>query len=306
MAVLARVTSEDGPGPLEGLHPNALVGRGALGASGRPGRRSRLARARRRRGRALRARVRVAGRARAAEIGRRVLAGSSRPMRPRSSRWRGGWRSEAGAGRERGTRFAHRLGRGASNRPRDRRRAACARAGIATQPRTRMDRRPVDGLAALASPGGAAHRTCGGEAARRAAQGDDHSLRVFKGDAVASPGTAFWPIASLSSGVTWRWRGACWRRGPRSSPRRWRTRSRRRYRPPNGGAQRRRSRPRWPSRPSAGSSSHTARSLRGSSTAIPARGGRVPVGSPALGRSRARGRDGAARPRPRPGERRHR
>jgi hypothetical protein len=186
MAVLGRVTSEDGPGPLEGLHPNALVAgvRAALQA-GLADDLDWLAPAAA--GAALyelASALPVGPEQR--EIGRRVLA---RLLAADASTFVSMARRMAlGGGRGIGT-------------PGTRARIALVaelpiRAGIADGPlalalasRRELAREwiaegstgslPARRLAARLLERAAA------DAARRAGQGDDHSLRVFKGDAIA-------------------------------------------------------------------------------------------------------------------------
>ena len=155
--------TEDGPGPLEGLHPNALVAgvRAALQA-GLADDLDWLAPAAA--GvRALRARVGAAARRRAAR---------ARPPRPRAAA-RGRRRDVRGHRATHGARRRARASAAAGMRARialvaelpigARRRRRPARAGprVAARPRARVDRRAVDRVAALAPPRGAAHRAGG-------------------------------------------------------------------------------------------------------------------------------------------------
>ncbi len=186
MAVLARATSEDGPGPLEGLHPNALLAgvRAALQAgladdldwlapaaagaalyelaSALP-----IGHEQREIGRRVLARLLAADAATFVVIARRMALGGGRGLGSPGTRARIALVAELpiGAGVIDGP-LALAL---ASRR-------ALAREWIGepstgSLPARRLAARLIERAAV--------------EAARRAAQGDDHSLRVFKGDTVA-------------------------------------------------------------------------------------------------------------------------
>ncbi len=186
MAVLARVTSEDGPGPLEGLHPNALLDgvRAALRegladdldwlapaaagaalyelASALP-----VGQEQREIGRRVLARLLAADAATFATMARRMALGGGRGLGSAGTRARIALVAELP------------IGLGIADGPlalalasrRDLAREWIGEPSTGSLPSRRLAARLLERAAS--------------EAARRAAQGDDHSLRVFKGDALA-------------------------------------------------------------------------------------------------------------------------
>jgi hypothetical protein len=186
MAALARATSEDGPGPLEGLHPNALVAgvRAALQAgladdldwlapaaagaalyelaSALP-----LGHEQREIGRRVLARLLAADASTFVVIARRMALGGGRGLGSPGTRARIALVAELP------------IGCGVSDGPlalalasrRDLAREWIGEPSTASLPARRLAARLLERAAV--------------EGARRAAQGDDHSLRVFKSDTIA-------------------------------------------------------------------------------------------------------------------------
>ncbi len=186
MAVLARATSEDGAGPLEGLHPNALAeGVRAALVAGLADDLDWLAPAaagtalyelasalpvgpeQREIGRRVLARLLAADAATFASMARRMALGGGRGFGSAGTRARVALVVElpVGAGIADGP-----LALALASR-RELAREWFAEASTGSLPSRRLAARLLERAA--------------GEAARRAAQGDDHSLRVFKSDAVA-------------------------------------------------------------------------------------------------------------------------
>ena len=187
MAVLARVASEEGPGPLEGLHPNALLAgvRAALQegladdldwlapaaagaalyelASALP-----IGAEQREVGRRVLARLLAADAGTFVAIARRMALGNGRGLANQGIRSRIALVTELP--------ICSGLGDGplalALASRRDLVREWIGEPSTGALPSRRLAARLLERAA--------------GEAARRAAQGDDHSLRVFKGDAVAA------------------------------------------------------------------------------------------------------------------------
>ncbi len=188
MAVLARVTSEDGPGPLEGLHPNALLAgvRSALQAgladdldwlapAAAGAALYELASAlpvgpeQREIGRRVLARLLAADAATFVTIARRMALGGGRGLGSPGTRARIALVAELP------------IGLGIADGP----------LALALASRRDLAREWIGepSTGALPSRRRAARlpERAASDVARRAAQGDDHSLRVFKGDAVAPP-----------------------------------------------------------------------------------------------------------------------
>jgi hypothetical protein len=186
MAVLARVTSEDGPGPLEGLHPHALVAgvRAALHAgladdldwlapAAAGAALYELASAlpvgpeQREIGRRMLARLLAADAGTFVSIARRMALGNGRGLASPGPRARIALVAELP------------IGAGIADGP-----LALALASRRDLAREWITDRSTGSLPARRLAARLLERAAG-EAARRAAQGDDHSLRVFKGDAIA-------------------------------------------------------------------------------------------------------------------------
>jgi hypothetical protein len=186
MAVLARVTSEDGPGPLEGLHPNALVAgvRAALQAgladdldwlapAAAGAALYELASAlpvgpeQREIGRRVLARLLAADAATFVTMARRMALGGGRGLGSPGTRARIALIAELPIGLE----IADGPLALALASRRDLAREWIGDPSTGSLPSRRLAARLIERAAS--------------EAARRAGQGDDHSLRVFKGDALA-------------------------------------------------------------------------------------------------------------------------
>jgi hypothetical protein len=236
MAALARATSEDGPGPLEGLHPNALVAgvRAALQhgladdldwlapaaagaalyelASALP-----LGHEQREIGRRVLARLLAADAATFVVIARRVALGGGRGLASPGTRARIALVAELP------------IGAGVSDGP-----LALALASRRDLAREWIGERSTGSLPARRLAARLIERAAV-EAARRAAQGDEHSLRVFKGDTIAQPWARLladreslvWRHVAVARGLLAPWAPALAKEiedalGPSLSPTEWR------------------------------------------------------------------------------------